>query len=72
MRAVATALDGFIYYSTCTCGGALQDKYKRVGNETNKYYIFPRKGQVRLYKNGRNVGMFPLSQLEQKLTEYDI
>ena len=72
MRVVAPPLDGFIYYDTCTCGGALQDKYKRVINTTNKYYIFPRKSQVRLYKDNRNLGIFPLSQLEQKIIEYGI
>lgn len=71
-RQVAPALDGFQHYKTCTCGGSLQDRYWRIGNTSNKYYIFPNRGQVRLFKDGRGVGMFSLSKLQEKITEYGI
>jgi len=71
-RQVAPALSGFVYYSTCTCGGMLQDRYRSVTNSNNKYYIFPNKGQCKIIVNSRTVGVFSLSKLQDKINEYGI
>lgn len=66
------ALDGFEYYKTCTCGGILQHRFRRVGNWNNKYYIFPKKNQVRLFKDNRGVGIIAYDKLQDKISEYGI
>lgn len=65
-------IDGFKLYNTCRCGGVLQHKYHQVSNTTNRYIIFPVKGQVRIQKNNLTMGIFPLNKLEEKLREYEI
>ena len=65
-------IDGFKLYNTCRCGGVLQNKYQQIINTTNRYIIFPTKGQVRIQKNNLTMGIFPLNKLEEKLREYEI
>ena len=40
-------LEGFKHYKTCRCGGSLQHRYENIDYPSNKYWIYPTKGQVR-------------------------
>lgn len=65
-------IEGFKFYKACSCGGVYQRKYWQLSDKTNQYHIYTRKGQVKILKENRNVGVYPLSQLEQKLKEHGI
>lgn len=65
-------IDGFRHYKTCRCGGSLQHRYEKIEDLSCKYWIYPTKRQVRIFKNNRTVGMYPLSKLEEKLKEHEI
>ncbi len=65
-------IDGFQHYNTCRCGGVLQHKYQQIANRSNKYIIFPQKGQFRLIIDNRTIGVFALSKLTDKLQEYGV
>ncbi len=66
------ALVNFHWYKTCRCGGSLQYRYQQDADNSNKYWIYPSKGQVRIFKKDRTVGTYPLSQLEEKLREHEL
>lgn len=65
-------IDGFTHYKTCRCGGSLQHRYQQNNDVSNKYWIYPTKQQVRIFKYNRTVGTYPLSKLEEKLREHGI
>lgn len=65
-------LEGFKHYKTCRCGGSLQHRYENIDYPSNKYWIYPTKGQVRIFKDNRTVGTYPLSKLQEKIAEYGI
>lgn len=66
------AVQGYKFYKTCRCGGSLQHRYESIEFPQNKYWIYPTKGQVRIFKDSRTVGTYPLGKLEEKLKEYGI
>ncbi len=66
------AIQGFKHYKTCRCGGSLQHRYENIEYPQNKYWIYPTKGQVRIFKDNRTVGTYPLSKLQEKIAEYGI
>jgi hypothetical protein len=66
------ALNGFRHYKTCRCGGSLQYRYEKIEDVSCKYWIYPTKQQVRIFKHNRTAGTYPLSKLQEKLTEHEI
>lgn len=66
------AIQGFKHYKTCRCGGSLQHRYENIEFPANKYWIYPTKGQVRIFKDNRTVGTYPLGKLQEKIAEYGI
>ena len=65
-------INGFRHYKTCRCGGSLQHRYEKIDDISDKYWIYPTKQQVRIFKNNRTVGTYPLGKLEEKLKEHGI
>jgi hypothetical protein len=65
-------INGFTLYKACRCGGSLNRRFQQDADHSNKYWIYPTKNQVRIFKENRDLGIYALAKLEDKLKEYGI